>query len=135
MTLRFAVPGVLLAALWHGGDAQNRSEMAAMCEALLGAETTTTTTMWFATPAYRRSLELHEILLDAIWQDGRTMAAEFQSWLQVRVLVIFLAVSIGLPVLVAAGYKYSRRFRRWLLGIWHALCGLNSECFCNHVAC
>ena len=108
---------VILIFLCHGGEGvQNRSELAARCEVLLGEETTTTTTMWFATPSYRRTLELHPILLDAIWKDGRTMAAEFQSWLQVRVIGIFCGIAIGLPILVAAGYRYSSCFRRWLLG-------------------
>lgn len=105
---------VILIFLCHGGEGvQNRSELAARCEVLLGEETTTTTTMWFATPSYRRTLELHPILLDAIWKDGRTMAAEFQSWLQVRVIGIFCGIAIGLPILVAAGYRYSSCFRRW----------------------
>ena len=96
---RFMCPRVLviLIFLCHGGEGvQNRSELAARCEVLLGEETTTTTTMWFATPSYRRTLELHPILLDAIWKDGSTMAAEFQSWLQVRVIGIFCGIA-GCP--------------------------------------
>ena len=112
---------VILISLCHGGEGvQNRSELAARCEVLLGEETTTTTTMWFATPSYRRTLELHPILLDAIWKDGRTMAAEFQSWLQVRVIDIFCGIAIGVPILVAAGYNYSKSFRRWFLGLTYA---------------
>ncbi|CAE7697770.1 unnamed protein product, partial [Symbiodinium pilosum] len=87
--------------------------MAALCETLLGEETTTTTTMWFKTPAYRRTLELHAQLLEAIWVDGYTMAAEFQSWLQTRVLAILVGITVGLPTLVAICYRYSSRFRRW----------------------
>ena len=80
-------------------------------------ETTTTTTMWFKTPAYRRTLELHAQLLEAIWVDGYTMAAEFQSWLQTRVLAILVGITVGLPTLVAICYRYSSRFRRWLLEV------------------
>ena len=36
------------------------------------------------TPSYRGTLELHQVLLYAMWNDGRTMAAEFQLYLQAR---------------------------------------------------
>ena len=86
------------------------------CAEMLGLSTTTSTTVWFMSADQRKAIELHATLMKKVKQDGYQMAAEFQEWLQVRLMAMFFGFTVGTPLVVGLAYRHSSRFRKWTRG-------------------
>ncbi|CAJ1407294.1 unnamed protein product [Effrenium voratum] len=89
------------------------SDMDKQCAEMLGLSTTTSTTVWFMSADQRKAIELHATLMKKVKQDGYQMAAEFQEWLQVRLMAMFFGFTVGTPLVVGLAYRHSSRFRKW----------------------